>query len=513
MNRKDIRTVCMAAIICAAILQETAADAQQMLTLEQCREMAVSTSKTLQAAEKKKEMASYDKKAAMAAWFPEISIVGTYQYNSRNLSLLSEDASDALKNTGNTVQGDIRDKISSLLSDPVTGVIIQSSPELLAFVNSLGTMDIAGPLNALGAEIDNAFTLGINNVFAGAVTLTQPIFTGGKIISYNKIAALASDLAGAEYDAEYQAVLWNVEQAWWQTISLQAKVDLAQSYADLLHMMEHDVQALEAEGMATGADVLSVKVKVNEADMLLTKAGNGLILSKMLLCKLCGLPPESDIMLAYDTSDPDFSLQEVPVKSDEEIFAARPEIRSLGIATEIYSRKVAVARSDMMPKIALTGNYIVTSPNLFHGFSNRPGGFFNVGVTMQIPIIHGCEAMQKTRKAKAEAEMTRLRLEEAKEMISLQVASLRKQDEEAIRKMGMALEHMDSAEENLRTATVGFNEGVIPAQTLFAAQTAWLQAHSEYIDAGISMQLSRTGLLKAYGDLTERHGNNACPAE
>ena len=154
-----------------------------------------------------------NKKAAMAAWFPEISIVGTYQYNSRNLSLLSEDASDALKNTGNTVQGDIRDKISSLLSDPVTGAIIQSSPELLAFVNSLGTMDIAGPLNALGAEIDNAFTLGINNVFAGAVTLTQPIFMGGKIISYNKIAALASDLAGAEYDAEYQAVLWNVEQA------------------------------------------------------------------------------------------------------------------------------------------------------------------------------------------------------------------------------------------------------------------------------------------------------------
>ena len=136
-----------------------------------------------------------------------------------------------------------------------------------------------------------------------------------------------------------------------------------------------------------------------------------------------------------------------------------------------------------------------------------------VGVTMQIPIIHGCEAMQKTRKAKAEAEMTRLRLEEAKEMVSLQAASLRKQDEEAIRKMGMALEHMDSAEENLRTATVGFNEGVIPAQTLFAAQTAWLQAHSEYIDAGISMQLSRTGLLKAYGDLAERQGNNACPAE
>lgn len=49
------------------------------------------------------------------------------------------------------------------------------------------------------------------------------------------------------------------------------------------------------EGVATKADGLSVKVKVNEAEMKLTQIDNGLSLSKMVLCQLCGLP----LMMKY----------------------------------------------------------------------------------------------------------------------------------------------------------------------------------------------------------------------
>lgn len=51
-----------------------------------------------------------------------------------------------------------------------------------------------------------------------------------------------------------------------------------------------------AEGVATKADGLSVKVKVNEAEMTLTKVNDGLSLSKMLLCQLCGLDLSSPII-------------------------------------------------------------------------------------------------------------------------------------------------------------------------------------------------------------------------
>lgn len=473
-------------ILAGAMMLPPNADAQQILTLEQCREMALSSDPALKATDKKREMAEYDRRTAMAYRFPDISVVGTYQYNSRNLSLLPENVSDFLQNgipAGRTATG---------------------GPTATGGRTTIGGQTAIGDkINGIMADIDEAFTLHTHNVFAGAVNITQPIFTGGKIANTGKMAELAKELSEAEYDAGRQEIILNVDRAYWQTVSISAKKRLAGNYADLLHMMEHDTEILEKEGMATGSDVLAVKVKANEADMLYTKAWNGLELSKMLLCKLCGLDLDTEIVLADEDREPGPTIEDVPVRSKDEIFASRPEIRSLDLAVRIYDRKTAVARADMMPQIALTGNYIITNPNMFHGYRNSFGGFFNIGVTMKIPIIHGLEASQKTKRAKAEAEMMRYSLDEAMDMVTLQVSRLHKRMEEAIETTGIAYRNLESAEENLRTATVGFNEGVITSNTLFAAQTAWLQAHTGYLDAWIDVQLSRSELLRAEGCLGE----------
>ena len=154
----------------------------------------------------------------------------------------------------------------------------------------------------------------------------------------------------------------------------------------------------------------------------------------------------------------------------------------------------------MMPKVALMAGYSVTNPNLKNGFEKDWGGFFNAGVMVNIPIFHGFEAMSKTRKAKAEATLYRTQLEDAKNLINLQVTQLRKQEGEAFEKLTMAQSNLASAEENLRTATIGFEEGVIETNTALAAQTAWLKAHSEYIDAGIELQMLAANLNKAEGN-------------
>ena len=81
----------------------------------------------------------------------------------------------------------------------------------------------------------------------------------------------------------------------------------------------------------------------------------------------------------------------------------------------------------------------------------------------------------------------------------MQVTQLRKQREEAYEHLRMAESNLENAEENMRVATIGFEEGVIEANTALAAQTAWLQAHSEYIDAGIELQMNAVNLRKAEG--------------
>ena len=75
-----------------------------------------------------------------------------------------------------------------------------------------------------------AMTYDIHNVFAGAITLSQPVYMGGKIVAMNKITKFAEELATDMRDNEAQNVIYNVDAAYWQVVSLSAKKKLAGMY-------------------------------------------------------------------------------------------------------------------------------------------------------------------------------------------------------------------------------------------------------------------------------------------
>lgn len=488
----------IAAALCAL---PTYAGAQQVLTLDECRQMAVENNNSLKTAQQKIKVAGYDRNIALANYFPKITATGTYMYTSRDWKLIDDDKAAEIQNAGTTLQNDVTNKMMQIMSDKDVMTKYMTDAAFKKLIDGLQTTDIATPINAIGQHITDALTLDMHNLCGAVVSVQQPVFMGGKIVASNQMAKYAEELAQSQYDAEHAQVLADIEQAYWQIVSIAAKKNLAENYADLLRQMGKDVDALVAEGFATPSDALTIKVKMNEAEMLYTKATNGLALAKMLLCKECGLPLDSEITLADETLDAIPVPQMSPVISDEEVYAARPEIRSLDLAKKIYDKKVAVVRADGLPTVAVMANYAVTNPNVYNGFQNKFGGFFSAGVLVNVPIFHGTEAIQKTKKAKAEAALTQYRLDDAKEMISLQVAQLRQQEGEALEKLTMAESNLENAEENLRVATAGWNEGMIASNVVLQAQTAWLQAHSEYIETGVELQMCSVNLAKAEGRL------------
>ena len=80
------------------------ANAQQLLTLEDCREMAVEANRELDQAATQLEMAAYDRKITRANYFPNISATGAYLHNNRNLSLMPESMSGTLTGAGAAAQ-------------------------------------------------------------------------------------------------------------------------------------------------------------------------------------------------------------------------------------------------------------------------------------------------------------------------------------------------------------------------------------------------------------------------
>ena len=94
-----------------------------------------------------------------------------------------------------------------------------------------------------------------------------------------------------------------------------------------------------------------------------------------------------------------------------------------------------------------------------------------------------------------------MELAEASEMIELQVNQSQFKVKEANKKYSMSLKNVEKAEENLRCANLGFAEGVMTTTEVMEAQTAWLQAQTQKIDAEIDLRLSQLGLKKALGVL------------
>ena len=480
--------------------------------------MAVSSSRELRQEQTKLKMAGYDRKIALANYFPSINVTGAYMWNNRDVKLLSKDSSEKLHNAAadaTAAQQQAGEKASEFIqqlkdviaSNPAMAAEYNNSAmwqgmfqAMEAAINAGSGLDIATPISTLVNSLEEDLTLEVKNVLGVVISVRQPVFMGGKIIYSNQVAKMAEQLAMSQYEMKYVETLTDIDKAYWQIITIAAKKRLAESYVDLLEQMETDVEKSVAAGISTKSDELQVKVKAGDARLMLTKAKNGLTLSKMLLCKKIGLPLDSDIVLA------DEELDEVPVavvgpqKDMEQIYEDRPETRSLDLAAKIYKKKADIVRADMLPQIAVMANYMASNPSFNDGFEKRWGGRFSAGVVVNVPIFHGTEALHKTKKAKAEATLYNDRLEDAREMIALEVTQNRLLCEEAVERLDMTRSSIESAEENLRTATSGFEAGVVNTNTVLMAQTAWLQAQSEFIDAGVGLQIAVSNLEKSEGN-------------
>ena len=493
-----------------AMIQIPALAGNEVLTLDDCRQMAISGNKNLEQQRAKLEMAGYDRKIAAANFFPKISAMGTYQHTWGDFALVDDTSIPKLGPEAANLQQAYNERLDALTSlmgsYPSVAALITSDPRVAELVNTMSSIETSNAIAGVGQKVDEAIDGAIHpdisDIYLGVISVQQPLFVGGKIIASNRMAKYAEELARYEYDGDYDDILINVDQAYWQVVSVANKRKLAESYSELLHKMQDNVEISVKEGVATEADALTIKVKTNEADMTLTKANNGLVLAKMLLCKQIGLPLDSEITLADEGLEVVPLPEAEPEKSMEEIWAARSETKRLDLAQKIYNEKVNIARADMLPTVALTANYLVMNPNMNHGFKNDFGEHMAAGVLVSVPLFHGTEALQKTRKAKAEARIYQSRYDDACEMIEMQVTQLRQQTREAEEHLEMAQANLASADENLRTATIGFEAGVVDVNTTLGAQTAWMKAHSEYIDAGIELQLNNSRLKAALGNYT-----------
>ena len=489
-------------LILALTTLATSVQAQQTLTLDSCRAMALRNNKTLSASRLQLDMARYNKKAAKTKYLPHISALGGYELTSREISLLSKDQKSALSNAGTNTTGALHNDIAGALTNLAQQGILtpEQASNLGGMFGQVGSK-IGEAVNHVGQNIVDAFRTDTRQMYALSVMLTQPIYMGGAIIAANRMAAIGEEMAQNNIEASTQNTLHSIDQAYWTVVSVHHKKQLAESYLAVVKKLDDDVSKMIREGVATRADGLKVDVKVNEAEMSLTQAENGLALAKMLLCQLCGMDVDSDITLADENAD-NLVSQSDDTQADRAVaMENRPELKLLQNSADMSRQATKLVRAAYLPQVLLTGGYVATNPNVFNGFERKLSGMWNVGVMVRVPLWNWMEGTYKVRASRIATTIVELERDDIREKIDLQVSQSQFKVKEANRRLAMATKNVENAEENLRCANLGFKEGVIPTTDVMAAQTAWVQAQSQKIDAEVDVKMSQVNLKKALGVL------------
>ena len=243
---------------------------------------------------------------------------------------------------------------------------------------------------------------------------------------------------------------------------------------------------------------MKVQVKLNEAELAIQRAENGIRLSTMNLCHVIGLPLNTPLQL-----DADQFSDEVPVTAQggDLSVAARPESAILQAKTDIASQQVKLTRSDYLPQLAMFAGYAYVNGFKLSGSKLLDSGSGAVGATLKVPLITFGERTYKLRSAKARQQIAQTEQQDFTEQMQLELAQATNNFDEAQTELSITQRSLEQAEENMRLARQQYDAGLEPLSQLLDAQAMWQQASADHVNAKCQLQVAHTKLLKAQGVL------------
>ena len=460
--------------------------------------MALTKSTSSKSHEEARLAAEYTRKAALAAMFPRVSANGGYMWNSRDAHLLANSTDFSFGTATVAPNGEASftwSDNSSLaqLADATAGTPLQKPIKDLE-------ADAGQKIADAYEQVYKTMTVDLTHVVVAQVGVTQPLYTGGRLTQVYKIAKASEQMASIEAEAKHDDIICGVDEAYWRVVSVGRKKELAEQYYHLLCQLENDVKEALEEGVATQSDLLKVTTKRGEAEVKKLQAENGLTLSNMALAQVCGLPL-STVFNLDENGLGDVSLP-ANAESVDAAVSNRSELQLIQQAEKIAHSNAKLAAAGLQPNVVATAGYMYTNPNFENGISSAwdGKGWFSAGVVVNVPIVHADDIL-RYKAAKHAANVVALQAEETRELLTLQTTQANQKLAEAEQKIAFARLTQNNATEVLRMANESYDAGMITASELMQAQTAWLAAATDLVDAETEAKTTETLLRKYLGQL------------
>ena len=420
------------------------------LTLGECIELAKAHNRELAVADKQLQAAKFEVRSMRANFLPSISATGMGLYS---------DTSGGLQIPGGML--------------PV-----------------LGADGAPTGASAYFPGLDLNYRIGW--LYGGGVQLEEPIYAGGKVRIGYRMAKIGRELATQNRRLTEQEVVVETSHAYADVLRARELRKVAERYHALLTELMRTVESAWKHGMKPQNDVLRVQVKLNESELALRRAENGLRLATMNLCHLTGHRLTDRIEVTDEL--PDYSAATSVIELEN-----RPEYQLLDGQSELARQQVRLARSERLPQIGLVGRYGYTHGVKLNDGYLLDGASFAAGVQVSIPIFHFGGRSNKMRAARAKYEQAQLEQQNANERMLLEATRAANNLEESMLELQLAESSVTAADENLRLSERRYQVGSEVLSDYLEAQALWQQAHQNRVQARVNGYICWLEYRKAAG--------------
>lgn len=353
--------------------------------------------------------------------------------------------------------------------------------------------------------------LRMRGTYMAGITLAQPLYAGGKIMTGKKLARLGMEIAGEQKRMTEMDVLVEADNAYWTLIAVRQKVQMLQSYKEQMDSLFAQVSTAVEAGLSTDNELLRIEASKSDISYQLQKAENGEELCRLSLCRITGIDADA----ALELTDTIVRI-EAPVMLAAEI-DQRPELKLLEHQVEASRRQIQMSKADMLPTVGLAAGYTYYGNIKLNSMVDAGNGTMvpysqefrdglgAVMLSVKIPIFEWGANLRKVKKAKIDFRNAELELGKNSRLMTLEVQSAMNNLYDCYRLIKTAETGLRHAEENLRVTGNKYAVAMAPLSDLLDAQSQWKQAKSNLIEAQTQYKIYETEYLRATGKL-----NSAC---
>ena len=370
-------------------------------------------------------------------------------------------------------------------------------------LDGMGSAFYLAPNSSMGDMME----IQMRGVYLAGFSLTQPIYTGGKIINANKLAKVGEDVAHEQYELTKLDVLSEAEKSYWMYVAVLSKIDMINSYQTQLDSIYAYTKSAYELGLTTQLSLSRVESRLSEIQYRLRQAESGASLCRLALCRIIGVNDNEPII---PTEQLDFTI---PLPGSFAGIDARPELHLAQKNIEAKKFDVKMTLADYLPTVGLQLGWNAFGNLKMKSFAEGPDGNYYpytsttnyngfVGaISVSIPIFHWGEGYKKVKRAKIDVENAELALEKNRKLMELQAHQAYSNYTDGLELIKSAEKAFEEAKENLDMMRDQYEHGLMTLTDLLDAQAQWQTSYSNLIEAKAQFRINRVEYLRSIGQL------------